>query len=68
MKKIFNIILLGGLLLVGCENIYRDELAQIHKEIDEINARLDAFCDQTNANIEALQTMILALQTKDSHQ
>ena len=65
MKKIFNIILLGGLLLVGCENIYRDELAQIHKEIDEINERLDAFCDQTNANIEALQTMILALQAKD---
>ena len=65
MKKIFNIILLGGMLLVGCENIYRDELAQIHKEIDDINARLDAFCDQTNSNIEALQTMILALQAKD---
>ena len=43
MKKIFNIILLGGLLLVGCQNIYRDELAQIHKEIDQINERLDAF-------------------------
>lgn len=51
--------------MVGCENIYRDELAQIHKEIDQINERLDAFCDQTNANIEALQTMILALQAKD---
>ena len=65
MKKIFNIILLGGLLLVSCENVYRDELAQIHKEIDDINARLDAFCDETNTNIAALQTMIAALQAKD---
>ena len=65
MRKIVNIVLLGGMLLVGCENIYRDELAQIHKEIDDINARLDAFCNQTNSNIEALHTMIAALQAKD---
>lgn len=31
MKKIITIILLGMSLFVGCENIYRDELAQIHK-------------------------------------
>lgn len=65
MKKIFTIILLGMSLLVGCENIYRDELAQIHKEIYDINARLDAFCKETNTNIAALQTMIAALQAKD---
>ena len=65
MKKIITIILLGMSLFVGCENIYRDELAQIHKEIDDINARLDAFCNETNTNIAALQTMIAALQAKD---
>ena len=65
MKKIFNVALLGILLLVGCENIYRDEIAQIHKELDEINARLDAFCEETNSNIAALQAMIAALQAKD---
>ena len=65
MKKIFNVVLLGVMLLVGCENVYRDELAQIHKELDEINARLDAFCEETNSNIAALQAMIAALQAKD---
>ena len=65
MKKIFNVVLLGVMLLVGCENVYRDELAQIHKELDELNARLDAFCNETNSNIAALQTMIAALQAKD---
>ena len=65
MKKIITIILLGMYLFVGCENIYRDELAQIHKEIDDISARLDAFCNETNTNIAALQTMIAALQAKD---
>ena len=50
---------------MSCENVYRDEMAQIHKEIDDINARLDAFCDETNTNIAALQTMIAALQAKD---
>jgi len=65
MKKNIIIILLGISLFVGCENIYRDELAQIHKELNGINARLDAFCDETNTNIAALQTMIAALQAMD---
>ena len=65
MKKIFNIILSAGLVFVSCENIYRDEIAEIHKEIDDLNARFDAFCNKTNSNIEALQTMIAALQAND---
>lgn len=65
MKKNIIIILLGISLFVGCENIYRDELAQIHKELNGINARLNAFCDETNTNIAALQTMIAALQAMD---
>ena len=65
MKKILSIVLLSSLFFVGCENIYRDEIAQIHKEIDDLKARLDAFCEETNTNIASLQTIIAALQTKD---
>lgn len=49
----------------SCENISRDEFDELQKEIDDIKARLDAFCEQTNTNVEALQTMILALQAND---
>lgn len=65
MKRIFSLLLTACLLFVGCENIYRDELAQMHKEINDINARLDAFCNETNANISALQTIVMSLQAKD---
>ena len=65
MKKISSLLLCACVALSSCENIYRDEIAEIHKEIDELYNRLEAFCEQTNSNIEALQTMILALQAKD---
>ena len=65
MKKISSLLLCACVALSSCENIYRDEIAEIHKEIDDLYNRLEAFCEQTNSNIEALQTMILALQAKD---
>ena len=65
IRKILSFVLCAGMVFSACENIYRDEIAELHKEIDEVKARLDAFCEQTNNNIEALQTMILALQAKD---
>ena len=65
MKKISGFVLCMCVMFSACENIYRDEIAELHKEIDEVKARLDEFCNQTNSNIEALQTMILALQAKD---
>ncbi len=65
MKNIIAIILLGMSLAVGCNRSYRDELAQLHKDIADINARLDALCNETNVNIAALQTMIAAIQAKD---
>ena len=65
MKNIIAIILLGMSLAVGCNRSYRDELAQLHKDIADINARLDALCNETNVNIATLQTMIAAIQAKD---
>lgn len=65
MRKIIAVILVGMLVFAGCENLFRDELAQIHKELDGMSDRLDAFCNETNANISALQIMISALQNKD---
>lgn len=65
MKRLSSLVLCSCLFLIGCENQFRDEIAQLHKEIDDVKARLDAFCEETNSNITALQTMIAALQDKD---
>lgn len=63
MKKIFHLITSAVIMLAvcGCDNIFRDELNEIHSEIDELREMLE----QTNSNIDALQKIIKALQSND---
>lgn len=62
MKRLSYIILLFITLLAGCGKTgLRDELTELHNEIDELRTMLA----QTNSNIEALQTIVAALQTND---
>ena len=60
MKKVISIIL-SMLVFLGCENMLRDELHEIHSEIDELREMLN----QANTNIEALQKIVTALQSND---
>ena len=62
MRKLY--IILTSIILIafsGCENAFRDELHEIHNEIDELRVMID----KANSNIEALQTIVYALQEKD---
>ena len=50
------------LLLGSCtKQMLRDELTELHSEIDELRSMLT----QVNSNIEALQTIVSALQNND---
>ena len=60
MKRFIHLILLT-FIFIGCENAFRDELQELHSEIDELRTMIA----QTNSNIEALQTIVNALQDND---
>ena len=60
MKRIF-ILLAVALACISCEHAFRDELQEIHSEIDELRELIN----QTNSNIEALRTIINAIQDND---
>jgi hypothetical protein len=61
MKRIFGIILSCIMVFSSCENAFRDEISEIHKEIDELRVMLE----NANSNIEALQTIVTALENND---
>ena len=65
MRKLFSVVMFVLPLLAGCENLFRDEIAQLHKEVNAVNERLDQLCDVANQNITALQVMVSALQEND---
>ncbi len=65
MKKILGIVLLGSLLLSGCDKLVVDELTYLHSQIDELNARLDELCKETNDNIASLTTIVNAVEDND---
>ena len=46
IKRISSLVLCTCMVFSSCENMYRDEIAELHKEIDEVKARLDAVCEQ----------------------
>ena len=60
MKRII-ILLAFVLTCISCEHAFRDELQEIHSEIDELRELIS----QANSNIEALQTIINAIQNND---
>ena len=45
--------------------MYRDELNEIHSEIDDIKSRLDSICNAMNTNIASLQSIVSAMQNND---
>lgn len=65
MKRYFYIFILGLLVLTGCDKMVRDELAQLHTDIDAVKQRLEALCTEMNTNIASLQTIVSALQEND---
>ena len=49
----------------GCDDFVRDEIAELHSEIDVLKRRLDVLCNEINTNIASLQTMVDALRIAD---
>jgi len=45
--------------------MFREELYEIHTELDDIKARLDSLCKVTNTNISSLQSIVDAMQKND---
>ena len=41
MKKIYAILVAALFVLSGCANIFRDELTELHEQMDEILAIVD---------------------------
>ena len=68
MKRLVKYLLVCSVFFTftaGCADLFREEIYDIHEELDKINARLDELCEEMNTNISALQTIIEALQQKD---
>ena len=65
MKKYISIILTLLLGLTSCDKMVRNELTQLHNEIDGVKQRLETFCSEMNTNIASLQTIVTALQNND---
>lgn len=62
MKRFLIYILAAASFASACtKGILRDELTELHSEIDELRSMLV----QTNSNIDALQAIVSALQSND---
>ena len=64
------LMLCTGLLLSGCydDSALRDQLNDYGEQLSNLDSRLkelERLCSQANTNIEALQTVVSALQEKD---
>lgn len=64
MKKIF-VFFASLLMLVSCADKYADELQGIRDRIDEVNQMLNQLCEQTNANLSSLQTIVKTVEIND---
>lgn len=65
MKRYIYIILSLFLVLTGCDKMVRDEIAQLHSDIDAVKSRLETLCSEMNTNISSLKTIVEALQKND---
>ena len=51
----------AAMIVLGCSNIFREELAELHSEIDDLKEQIT----KINGSIDALQTIVTALEAKD---
>ncbi|MGN1211428.1 MAG: PL29 family lyase N-terminal domain-containing protein [Candidatus Cryptobacteroides sp.] len=65
MKKYLTIILAAGLMMTGCDSLVRDELINLHDQLDILNSRLDELCRETNENLSALSAIVNAIKDND---
>ena len=65
MKKYISILLASILCFGSCDKMVRQELTQLHDEIDGLKERLENFCNEMNTNIAALQTIVDGLVNND---
>ena len=61
MKRFLYTILSILMLANSCVDAFRDEITELHGEIDSLRALIE----QTNSNVEALQTIVSVLQNND---
>lgn len=66
MKKIFTILAIlilaaFSVLMTSCTKMFRDELNEIHSQMDKVLELVD----QANSNLEAVQALLEALEKKD---
>lgn len=64
MKRFLSIFFVIA-LICGCDAKYAEEFDDIRQKIAELNIRLDALCDKTNDNLEALQELLKAVEEHD---
>ena len=58
MRRLY-IILLAICALWGCDSeLYDDKFAEVQKEIDALNQRLDVFCAEANSNLDAIHSLV----------
>ena len=70
VKALGTLMLCAGLLLSGCydDSALRDQLKEYGEQLSDHESRLkelERLCSQANTNIQALQTIVSALQEKD---
>ena len=65
MKRIL-LFICASLLLTACDmGMFRDELNELHNEVDELKVRLDELCEEVNTNMESLTAILEAIQKND---
>ena len=66
MRRLLTTLFLSLVLLsTSCTKMFRDELNEIHTEIDDIKSRLDSICNAMNNNIASLKSIVTAMQNND---
>ena len=65
MKKLLLVLVTGCLLATGCAELLRDELADVHNQIEDIRDELELLKEQMNTNIGALRVLVEGLQSED---
>ena len=65
MKRLSGLVVCACVMFSSCDALFQDKFDEIHKEIDEIKARLDAVCEQINSNTEAIAKLVAAAERND---